>query len=108
MFTISSMDFRDADLEVDDPKILNNFREYLHSSDPRIRRFACSMLGNISVHGPAGLGSIPCWWITPLLRSGVFLVPRARSIYLNSDEDVEVRRCAIHALSKLSSSSMGA
>jgi hypothetical protein len=31
MFTISSMNFRDADLEVDDPKMLKYFREHLHS-----------------------------------------------------------------------------
>ncbi|KAJ7611548.1 armadillo-type protein [Mycena polygramma] len=71
------------------PAILKHFVVHLDSSDARIRRFTCSMLGDLAVFQSAALAMFdfePCIRLAGMLK----------------DTDDDVQHWAVYALSKLS------
>ncbi|KAJ6592636.1 armadillo-type protein [Mycena capillaripes] len=68
-------------------RIWEYFLELLHSSDPRIRGFTCRILGNLAIYESASL---------TLMKPYV-----AGMVSLLRDGAVEVQRCAMYALSKM-------
>jgi hypothetical protein len=84
--------------------ILKHFAEILDSSDPVIRLYTCSVLGNLALDQSASLANLSselCVRIARLLR---YFEPFGRHIAhrLHSDADIEVRRCSLWTLSQMS------
>ncbi|KAF7362692.1 hypothetical protein MVEN_00618500 [Mycena venus] len=70
------------------PTILKTLTEYLNSPNPGIRQFTCNILGDLAVCQSACFAKLdfrPCVCITRLLRDG----------------DIDARRSAVYALSKM-------
>ncbi|KAJ7024649.1 hypothetical protein C8F04DRAFT_1192173 [Mycena alexandri] len=73
---------------LDDLEILKYFAAYLHSTDPRLRELACTILGNISVHGSSPLALLD-------------VAPYIQIVSLLQDDTGKVQRKALSALSKM-------